>query len=152
MSSARELEGAGQQLGEEAAIATLVVDASVVVAALIDGGPVGGWADALVESHRLVAPSLMPFEVVNILRRVELRGDISSDVATLAHQDLLAMAVTTFAHDVVADRIWELRHTVTAYDAGYVALAEGLDVGLATLDRRLAVAPGPVCAFVLPDL
>jgi predicted nucleic acid-binding protein len=31
-----------------------------------------------------------------------------------------------------------------------VALAEALDVPLATLDRRLATASGPRCGFVLP--
>lgn len=132
--------------------AALVVDASVVVAALVDGGPVGRWADSLLEVHRLVAPSLMTYEVANILRRTQLRGDISPDVATLAHQDLLALPIQLFAHDVLADRIWELRHTVTAYDAAYVALAEGLDIALATLDRRLAEASGPTCSFELPPL
>lgn len=130
----------------------LVVDASVVVAALIDGGPVGRWADNLLEAHRLVAPNLMPYEVADILRRTQLRGDISPDVATLAHQDLLALPTQLFAHDVLADRIWELRHTVTAHAAAYVALAEGLDIALATLDQRLADASGPTCTFELPTL
>lgn len=74
----------------------------------------------------------------------------SPDQAALAHQDLLALPTQLFAHDVLADRIWGLRHTVTAYDAAYVALAEGLDIALATLDRRLADASGPTCRFELP--
>jgi predicted nucleic acid-binding protein len=43
-----------------------------------------------------------------------------------------------FSFDPFADRIWELRHTVTSYDAWYVALAEALRLPLATLDARLS--------------
>jgi predicted nucleic acid-binding protein len=50
----------------------------------------------------------------------------------------------------VADRVWELRRTVTAYDACYVALAELLDAPLATLDVRLARAPGLRCQVITP--
>ena len=39
-------------------------------------------------------------------------------------------------------RIWELRDSVSAYDAAYVALAETLSAPLMTTDTRLARAPG----------
>jgi predicted nucleic acid-binding protein len=48
-------------------------------------------------------------------------------------------------------RAWELRDTVSAYDAWYVALAEALDAPLATLDIRLAQSSGPRCTFLLPQ-
>lgn len=41
-----------------------------------------------------------------------------------------------------ADRVWELRENVTAYDACHVALAEALDAELVTSEVRLAQAPG----------
>jgi predicted nucleic acid-binding protein len=47
-------------------------------------------------------------------------------------------------------RAWELRGSVTYYDASYVALAELLDAPLVTLDPRLARAPGPRCEFLTP--
>ncbi len=40
--------------------------------------------------------------------------------------------------------------TLSCYDAWYVALAEFLGVKLATLNARLARAPGPRCGFWLP--
>ena len=129
---------------------TLVVDAALVVAALVDGGPVGSWADELLGTDDLAAPHLMPAEVANILRRAALAGEISEDSASMAHADLLAMGAALFPYAPLAERAWELRHNVTAYDAWYVALAEGLDAGLATLDVRLSLAPGPRCAFVTP--
>lgn len=127
---------------------TLVVDASFVVAALVDGGPVGSWADELLGTDDLVAPHLMPVEVANILRRAALAGEISEDSASMAHADLLAMGVELFPYGFLAERVWDLRHDVTAYDAWYVALAEGLDAKLATLDVRLSLASGPRCTFV----
>lgn len=37
-------------------------------------------------------------------------------------------------------RIWQMRHSLTAYDAAYLALAEALDATLVTRDRALAKA------------
>ncbi len=130
---------------------TLVVDASMVVAALIDSGTEGGWAESLLTSDQLAAPHLMLAEAANILRRAALVGDVSGDVASLAHGDLLQLPVVLFPYEPFAERVWELRATVTAYDAWYVALAESLDAGLATVDLRLSRAPGPRCAFVTPS-
>jgi predicted nucleic acid-binding protein len=39
-------------------------------------------------------------------------------------------------------RVWELRHTLTAYDAVYIALAEALRAPLLTLDEKLANSSG----------
>jgi predicted nucleic acid-binding protein len=129
---------------------SLVVDASVVVAALVDAGRDGAWAETQVVSDHLLAPHLMPVEAANILRRAALAGDISPDVASMAHADLLDLPVELVAYEPVAQRVWELRDTLTADDAWYVALAESLDVPLATLDRRLSRAPGTRCAFTTP--
>ena len=126
---------------------TLVVDASVVVAALIDSGVEGTWAEHLLASESLFVPHLMPVEAANILRLAARAGDISQDSASLAHGDLMALPVELFPYEPFAPRVWELRMNVTAYDAWYVALAETLDSGLATLDRRLTLASGPRCEF-----
>jgi predicted nucleic acid-binding protein len=48
---------------------TLVIDAGAVVAALIDDGPHGRWAESMLGSGPLGAPQLMPVEATNILRR-----------------------------------------------------------------------------------
>jgi predicted nucleic acid-binding protein len=130
---------------------TLVLDASVVVAALIDSGPEGTWAEELLASDDLAAPHLMPVEAANILRLAALAGDVSQDSASMAHADLLALPVELFPYEPFAPRVWQLRAGVTAYDAWYVALAEELGVALATLDLRLARAPGPRCRFVTPS-
>ena len=129
---------------------TVVVDASVVVAALIDAGPVGVWAEALLLSGPLAAPHLMPVEAANVLRRSALAGDISADVASLAHEDLSSLRLELFPYSSCASRVWELRSNVTTYDGWYVALAETLGARLATLDVRLSHAAGPRCEFAVP--
>jgi len=127
-----------------------VLDASVVVAALVDAGPVGSWAETVIAEGPVAAPHLMPVEAANILRRLALAGEVSADTASLAHRDLLSLGCELFPYSPCAARVWELRSTVTAYDAWYVALAETLSVRLATLDARLTRATGPRCAFVVP--
>ena len=131
---------------------TVVLDSSVVVAALIDPGSVGLWAESLLISGPLAAPHLMPVEAANILRRSALAGDISADVASLAHEDLVSLRLELFPYDACASRVWELRSNITAYDAWYVALAETLGAKLATLDERLTRATGIRCDFAVPPV
>ena len=62
------------------------------------------------------------------------------------------MAITRHSHRQLLPRIWELRNSISAYDAAYVAIAERGDATLLTLDRRLAQAHGPRCRIeVLGD-
>jgi len=126
--------------------ATLVVDASVVVAALVDGGPAGAWAAETIRGRFLVAPAHVHVEVASALRRLAASGAVGSDLAALAHADLLELRVQTYPYAPFGERVWSLRSVASAYDAAYVALAEALDAPLATLDARLARAPGVPCA------
>jgi predicted nucleic acid-binding protein len=89
-------------------------------------------------------------EATNILRRLERAKDISTPEANAAHDDLMQLDIELFTFEPFSDRIWELRLNVTSYDAWYVALAEALELPLATLDGRLAKAEGPTCKFLMP--
>ena len=129
---------------------TVVVDASAVVAGLVSEDPDGQWARRQLARTFLAAPAHLFVEVSNVLRRSVLSGNVSREVAALAHDDLLQLQVTVFPFAPFASRIWDLHPAVTAYDAGYVALAEALEAPLVTLDRRLARANGPTCDFLLP--
>ena len=98
----------------------------------------------------MAAPELVLVEVTNILRRLERIGEISRIEANGARRDLLRRDVELFPFTPFADRVWQLRHTVTSYDAWYVAVAEAFECPLATLDRRLSRAPGVRCRFRVP--
>jgi len=64
--------------------------------------------------------------------------------------DLHAMPLALVGFAPFSTRVWELRDTVTPYDAWYVATAEQAGVPLLTLDAKLATAPGTTCEFLLP--
>lgn len=129
---------------------TAVVDAAAVIGVLDSGQPDSAWIAATLRSRALAAPRLMPFEAANILRRLQLTGILDSTAATLAHEELRDAPIQLWPRTPLAVRAWELRDTLTYYDACYVALAETLDAPLVTLDRRLARAPGPRCTFLVP--
>jgi predicted nucleic acid-binding protein len=88
------------------------------------------------------APDLIGLEVAHVLRREERLGRLSQERATQAFQDLRRTPIETVKAESLMERIWELRHNLTAYDASYVALAEQLDAPLVTGDGRIAGAPG----------
>lgn len=128
---------------------TVVIDASTAVAALVDSGQDGRWAEAFLSTD-LAAPHLVHVEAANVLRRAAQTGEITQDTASLAHADLLDLRIALVPYDAVASRVWQLRHNLAAFDAWYVAAAELLDAPLATLDQRLASSPGPTCRFRTP--
>jgi len=128
----------------------IVCDASAVLAVLLDSGRDGQWATARLADADLFAPTLLPYECSNVIRRAELSGAISADQAAQAHADLLDLAVDLWPYDVLATRAWELRANLSSYDAAYVALAEILGIPLVTLDQRILRAPGITCSVSIP--
>lgn len=126
---------------------TLVIDASAAFVAVTDGSDQGVAIRELMKGEFLCAPSLFAFEVASVIRRHELHRLISPAAAEEAHRVLGLLRVTEVRYAVLADRVWELRHNLTAFDAAYVALAEMTDGVLVTLDQRLSEAPGPRCRF-----
>ena len=129
---------------------TVVVDASALVAVLIDSGREGEWAESILSDSAPAGPELALVEASNILRRLERAGEISRLEATSGHRDLLRLDVTLFPFAPFAERVWTLRHNLTSYDAWYVALAEALGCPLLTLDARIGRAQGPSCGIVTP--
>ena len=84
----------------------------------------------------------MDLEVLHALRRHILLDILSLERSSEALEDLKNIAFIRYLHTPLAQRIWDLRDNLTAYDAAYVALAEALDAPLVTMDARLARAPG----------
>ncbi len=129
---------------------TTVIDASLLVAALVDSGTNGAWARAILVRINPVGPELLPAETTNVLRRLERVERISSFQAGIARRDALRLPLETFSFAPFADRAWHLRHNLTIYDAWYVALAEALGCPLATLDLRLGRAARAACEVLVP--
>ena len=120
----------------------IVVDASALLELLLATESGSLVSERIRMSESINAPQLLVVECLQVLRRSETRGDIDADLATALVQDLLALDIELYDHVLLADRIWELRNNLTAYDAAYVALSELLEVPLITTDAKLASAPG----------
>lgn len=88
------------------------------------------------------APHLLDLEVAQVLRRYVARAELPEPRGREALELLRAFPLTRYPHEPLLGRIWELRASLTAYDAAYVALAEALGVTLLTRDQRLARATG----------
>ncbi|WP_026372888.1 type II toxin-antitoxin system VapC family toxin [Agrococcus lahaulensis] len=125
----------------------IVLDASAAVSALLDDGA----ARSLLGTEAAHAPHLIDLEVASVLRRIVASGRIAADDGWAAIDAWRRIGVTRYAVTGLLPRIWELRDNLSAYDAGYVALAEALECPLATIDARISRAPGLRCPItVLP--
>lgn len=76
---------------------TLVVDSSVVLAAVLNLGDEGRWAEKTLLSDTLVAPHHLPIEVAPVLRRRVLAREISDDAAMAAHQEVLSIPIEFYS-------------------------------------------------------
>lgn len=121
----------------------IVLDASAAIEWLLQS-PVGAGIDKRIfsPSESLHAPHLLDLEVAQVLRRYVREKAISEQRGEEALEDLGDLALNRYPHDFLLPRVWELRATLTAYDAVYVALAEVLKAPLLTCDGRIASAPG----------
>ena len=119
----------------------IVLDASAAIEWLLRS-PVGVKIDKRIfaRSESLHAPHLLDIEVAQVLRRYVREKMITSQRAQEALEDLAGLPLERYPHDFLLPRVWELRATLTAYDAVYVALAELLDASLLTCDRKIASA------------
>lgn len=101
---------------------SIVVDASVLVAAVVDCGAAGEWVEAILSRDFLLAPHLLPVEATNVLRHLKSGGKLNRLEAAAAAQDVAQLEIQLLPFATVC----------------------------ATLDRRLAKASGATCKFLLP--
>lgn len=121
----------------------IVADASALLELVLRTGRaerVG--ARTLAAGETLHAPHLVDVEVLQTLRRLLRQGEVDGATAEQALEDFCDLLIERHAHADLLPRIWELRDTVSAYDASYIALAETLEAPLVTCDARLARSHG----------
>lgn len=114
----------------------IVVDASAMVEALVGRDVDAELLDLL--AGDIDAPHLLDVEVLSALRGLELGHHITATVAEQATRDHFAFTIIRHDIELLAERIWRLRHQFTAYDAAYLALAEAISAPLYTCDSKLA--------------
>lgn len=113
-----------------------VVDASAL-AALLFGEPEAEAIAARLGNARLVAPTLMPYELANVCVVKCRRHPGERDALLAAFGMRTKLRVEEVAVDHRAALTLVLASGLTLYDASYLWLARELAADLVTLDRQL---------------
>lgn len=128
----------------------IVVDASATVLLFCDPNvePRAARARAaLSQDPAWMVPEHWRVEVCAALRGLDRGGKLND--AERAVRLLGELTVATAPTAELLERMWQLRHSLSTYDAAYVAVAERAGLALVTADARLARADGPRCPVVL---
>ena len=120
-----------------------VLDASGAVELLLNTAAGKRIADRMEDpAVSIHAPHLIDVEVAHVLRRYTLLGLLSAARCERALGQWRELDVERYSHELFLDRMWQLRHNVSACDAAYVALTEALSTVLVTGDGHLMRTPG----------
>ncbi len=124
----------------------IVIDASVAVSIVRDESEGSAAAIAVDrwtrERRRIVTPSHFWLEVVNSLIRRH-RWPTSEVVRALRDLDEMELETVELDRALLLSAIdFAERHSLTSYDAMYLALADAVEGSLMTFDRRLRAAAG----------
>jgi predicted nucleic acid-binding protein len=121
----------------------IVLDASVMVDLLtLEARDTAHIRARLLGEPRVHVPHLVDTEVTNALRGLVLRDRLAAARARRAIRRFAVLPLTRWPQTPLLSRVFALRDQLTAYDATYVALAEGLGATLLTRDARMAEAGG----------
>jgi predicted nucleic acid-binding protein len=94
-----------------------------------------------------VVPEHWRTEILSTLRGLSLGGKLHPADADGAVRWLQEITVVTAPTGPHLQRMWDLRANLSAYDAGYVAVAESHALTLVTADVRIAKAGAARCAI-----
>lgn len=110
-----------------------------------DGGAGRVARVAVSRAEGVSIPDVADVETAAVLRKRWIAKELTDERFARALAILPDLSFQRYPASTMLQRAYELRATVTVYDAVYVALAEALDCPLLTADARLARAPGPRC-------
>jgi predicted nucleic acid-binding protein len=121
----------------------IVVDASVLVDLLTREAPETAHIRARLAGEPGVhVPHLADAEFAHALRGLVLRDRLAEARGRRAIRRFAVLPLVRWPQTSLLGRVFALRDRLSAYDATYVALAEGLGATLLTRDARIARAGG----------
>jgi predicted nucleic acid-binding protein len=132
-------------------VGLIVTDASAIVDLLAADDPRRqAIRDRLADGDAVYAPAHLDIEVISALRALARRSEILASDAPALIKVLQRMPIRREPLTPgSASRVWQLRENMTAYDAGYVALAEQIGASLLTCDKKYTATPGLRCTVEL---
>ena len=125
---------------------TVCVDANIVIQRVVSNAAENLWESWAESRVRLVAPTLLYYEVTNGLYRYLKAGIFSLETVEKTLQAAMALPIELIGEAELHQRAKDLAERYNlpaAYDAHYLALAERFEVELWTADARLFNAVQP---------
>lgn len=116
----------------------IVLDTSAALTALVGVDTDPELLSRVAGAGSIHVPHLIDVEFVSALRGLLLGGKLSDDRARDAMVDFADLRLTRYPLTGLVQRVWAKRHSLTAYDAVFVSLAEALECPLITCDRGMA--------------
>ena len=120
-----------------------VVDASVIVSILSPDERLPEKVDKVLSKFLkgkigLIAPTLLKYEVGNVLRSLALSRRMNIEKVGVAYRSFLKLEIRFI--DIDYDKVLKMAisNKMSFYDASYLFLSKKLDCKLITLDKKLA--------------
>jgi len=133
----------------------IAVDSSAITALLLREPNAKHVLDAVLDADALVAPALLPYEVLNALHAAVRRDRLPQDAVgkCIGHCLRFPWALDIHASELRLGDVARLgaRHGLSAYDAAYLELALRHGCPLVTLDDALRAAAKAELVEVRPE-
>ena len=112
---------------------TCVVDASYVLSLLLPDEK-SRHQDV---PQKMIAPSILDYEIVNGLRSSVIRNRVTSKLAVALHTEYQKLPIILKKNSFTQVLSLSIEYELSAYDTSYLALSKNLGLNLYTLDKRL---------------
>jgi len=125
-------------------VTRVVIDASVLLKAYFRDERGHDEARELVKFYargdtHFIAPTLITYEIMNACSVAHRKGRISLDLAKEILREMLSLEIKKEDVKPLKERILDIssQHNRSAFDASYIALAEGENCNFVTGDEKL---------------